>query len=68
MKRKQINNQMAKIQKKGDSIHKKIQKLENTLIQAKNKKKYKTKEPIKEFTYISLGFNFQVYLTSQVNQ
>ncbi len=59
---------MAKIQRKEDSNKKKIQTLGRLLIQqVRNKKNYKTKERMKEFTFISQELNSQVYLISQVN-
>lgn len=59
---------MAKIQRKEDSNKKKIQRLGRLLIQqVRNKKNYKTKERMKEFTFISQELNSQVYLISQVN-
>lgn len=63
-----INNQILKIQKKEVLINKRILKSERTLIQTKKKKKYKLKKIMKEFIYINLEFNFQVYHISPVNQ
>jgi hypothetical protein len=68
MKKMLIKNPMAKIQRKEDSNKKKIQRLGRLLIQqVRNKKNYKTKERMKEFTFISQELNSQVYLISQVN-